>query len=84
MPDELIKDGEGNVITKPVSGWITAPVADSSVLLALQYFDNPEQCEKWEPVQIQFLLTPPQCLELAEVLTRQAKKILSIPHSAVQ
>jgi hypothetical protein len=66
-------DSEGNVILKPVTGWAMAPVAETAVLLQIQYSDAEfETNDK----KIQFVLTPQKCLELAEVLTKQARRLL--------
>jgi hypothetical protein len=72
-------DKQGNIVTKPVAGWQFHAVAESSVLLAIEYLDSPEQMRTMEGEMIQFVLTPPQCLELAEALTRSAKRILDEP-----
>ena len=74
MPD-LQKDERGNIITKPVTGWTTVPMAGIAVLLAIQYVETPQELGTLEK-QIQFALMPQQCLELAEVLTRQANRVL--------
>jgi hypothetical protein len=68
------------VITRPVLGWTTAAVAGSSVILQMQYAETPEEL-KTGGRSIQFVLTPPQSLELAETLTKQAKRILDLKPS---
>jgi hypothetical protein len=73
-------DGQGDIILNPVTGWTMAPVAEIAVLLAIEYVPNPDGLETGERRSIQFVLTPPKCLELAEELSRQAKRLLeSIP-----
>jgi hypothetical protein len=69
-------DLEGNIITKPVVGYTMSPIAGMFVLLAVQYSDSPEALERGENRQIQFALMPQQCLEIAEALTRQAKRLI--------
>jgi hypothetical protein len=59
----------------PVTGWITATLAEISVLLAIQYLENPLESESGDRL-IQFVLMPQQCLELAEKLTTLAKRVL--------
>jgi hypothetical protein len=71
-------DADGKIITKPVMGWTIAPVAEIAVLVTVQYADRREELETGGK-QIQLLLMPQQCLELAEVLTRQANRILETP-----
>jgi hypothetical protein len=69
-------DSNGDIITKPVTGWITAPVAEIAVLLAIQYVETPEELEKGNSKQIQLVLMPQKCLELAEALTKAGKSLL--------
>jgi hypothetical protein len=76
----LETDAAGMVITRPVLGWTTAAVAGSSVILQMQYAETPEEL-KTGGRSIQFVLTPPQSLELAETLTKQAKRILDLKPS---
>jgi hypothetical protein len=73
--DTLEKDTQGNIVTRPVIGWITAPVADMFVLLGLKYAETPDQIKSGGK-RIQFGLLPAQALELAEMLTKQAQAIL--------
>ena len=75
MANDLELDSKGNVVLKPVTGWAIAPVAEIAVLLKIDYSETPEDIGKGGK-SIQFVLTPPKCLELAEVLTRQAKRLL--------
>jgi hypothetical protein len=78
MPLET--DANGMVITRPVLGWTTVTVAESSVILQMQYAETPQEL-KTGGRSIQFVLTPPQCLELAETLTKQANRILTVTTS---
>ena len=73
MPLET--DANGLVVTRPVLGWTTATVAETAVILQIQYSERPADMNTGGK-SLQFVLTPPQCLELAEVLTQKAKRIL--------
>jgi hypothetical protein len=73
-PFEL--DENGNIITKPVTGWSAAVIFESTVLLQLQYVDTPLELEKGQNKSFQFVLTPPMCLELAVLLTKQANRAM--------
>lgn len=55
------------------------PVAEMSVLLAIQYSRDAQELENGSIRQIQFLLMPQECLELADLLTRQGKRLLESP-----
>ena len=79
MQLELHKDENGNVITRPVTGWITTPVAGMFVLVAIQYAEKQSDIETGDLKQLQCILLPQQALELAETLTRQAKRLLEPP-----
>ena len=78
--DGLETDAQGNIVSRPVMGWITAPVAGMFVLLGLKYAETPEQL-KTGGKTLQFGLLPAQALELAEMLTRQARGILEAPQT---
>lgn len=71
-------DSDGALVTRPVLGWATVPVAGIAVVLQIQYSEKPDDIDKGGQ-SLQFVLTPPQCLELAEILTTQAKRILGLP-----
>jgi hypothetical protein len=79
MPEEnssLEKDNDGNVITKPVTGWTTGTLAGIAVLLALEYADSPLELETGHSKSIQLALSAQQSLELAERLTKLGKSLL--------
>ncbi|HSZ74669.1 MAG TPA: hypothetical protein VK779_07610 [Rhizomicrobium sp.] len=76
--DDLEKDSSGKIVTRPVKGWSVAPVADMFVFLQLRYAESPEELQGPGRV-LQFGLLPAQALELAEMLTRQARAILDAP-----
>jgi hypothetical protein len=80
---ELKTDGTGNILLNPVTGWTMAPVAEIAVLLAIEYAPYPAGLETGERQSLQFVLTPPKALELAEALTRQAKRLLESPPTGV-
>jgi hypothetical protein len=73
---KLDKDESGNIVCKPLLGWITVPAAGTAVLLALQYADTQEQAETRRGKQLRLILTPEQCLDLSDRLTILAKRLL--------
>lgn len=76
MSIQLEKDRDGNVITNPVTAWGVTPVAELVVLLAIQYAQTPEELETGRTRQIQFVLKPQACLQLAEELNQHGKNLL--------
>lgn len=74
---EFETDKNGNVITNPVTGWVSAAFAGMGVVLAMHYADTSLALETGESKSLQFALTPQQCLELAERLTKLAKHLLA-------
>jgi hypothetical protein len=76
MSIQLEMDGNGNVITRPVTGWTTMPAAGIAVVLVIQYAEKPTDIENDTCKQLQCILLPQQALELAETLTRQAKRVM--------
>jgi hypothetical protein len=77
--DQFERDATGDIFTRPVVGWLIAPVAGMSAIVAIQYVETPLELERGDKRQIQFVLTPQQCLELAEALTKQARDLLNQP-----
>jgi len=73
--EDLEKDADGKIITRPIMGFSTAPIADMSIFLKVRYAETPEQL-KAEGKAIQFALTPDQALELASMMMTQARRIL--------
>jgi len=81
--DDLEKDAEGKIITRPIMGFSSAPIAEMSIFLKVRYAETPEQL-KTEGKSIQFALTPEQALELASMMATQAKRIIDqVPDSPV-
>lgn len=78
LKDDLITDERVHVITKPVIGWIAAPMAGIAVLLQIQYIDSEAELGT-KGKAIQFSLMPQACLDLAELLTTQANRLLESP-----
>jgi hypothetical protein len=79
MSLQLETDKNGNISTMPIMGWIVVPAAEIAILLAIQYAETPQEIETGGR-QIRFVLKPQQCLELAKILTTQAKRLLR-PHT---
>lgn len=73
--NDLQKDEQGYIICKPIKELMATAIAGTSVLLVVRYIDSPEQLQKDEFGQIQFGLTPQQCLDLANLLQKAAGKI---------
>jgi hypothetical protein len=73
MSSDFKTDNNGNVITKPVTGYTAGLVANTAVILAIEFLtlgtNDPQTVDQ---DSIQFVLTPPQCLELSDVLARAA------------
>jgi hypothetical protein len=76
MAEQFETDSNGSLVTRPVTGWTTAPVAEMFLLLAIRYVDTPEEIETGGKL-IQFVLTHKQCLQLARTLTGQARRLLT-------
>ena len=75
MTRELELNRDGTVVMKPMTGWTTHKVAGIAVLLRIEYIESPQEfAEKHKALQL--ALTAPQCLELAEALTKAGKSLL--------
>jgi hypothetical protein len=71
---ELQKDQNGNVKLSSVLGWTLGRVAETYVLLAVQYAENEQELETGGKV-LQLSLTPDQALQLAEVLRKYGSSL---------
>lgn len=81
--DDLEKDASGKIVTRPIMGFSSAPIAEMAIFLKVRYAETPEQL-KTEGKSIQFSLTPEQALELASMMATQAKRIIDqVPDSPV-
>lgn len=72
----LEMDSNGNVVTRPVTGWSVLTLAGMSVLAAIQYAQTPQELETGNSKQIQLVLMPQQCVELAQALKKAGKSLL--------
>ena len=73
--NDLQKDANGNIITNPLTGWTTVMVGGSSLLVAIQYVDHPEQFANGGYHQVQIVMTPEQALLIADQLRDFATRI---------
>ncbi len=69
---------DGTISTRPVLGWTTAAIAGTTVFLQIQYAEKPADIATGG-LSLQVVLTPQQALELAETLTKQARRIVDAP-----
>lgn len=82
MTDTFDTDENGNIITRPLTGHTTAPVAGMFVLARLEYAESEEQLRaimtaNLKPSAVQFAISPVQAKELAARLTLLADHILA-------
>ncbi len=68
---DLPKDSMGNVMTHPVTGWLSGPVQDTAIILAFDYRTAPNAPEQ----VMTFVLHPTQAVALANDLQRYAAHI---------
>ena len=73
---EVQKDDQGNIVVKPLIGFNVAPIAGTSVFLRFLYADSLEELQREDYRGIQFVMTPPHALELAEALARLAPRLM--------
>jgi hypothetical protein len=78
-PPKLELDANGNIATNPVTGWTTATLAGIAALLAIEYLETQPGMKTGHSKAIQFALTPQQCLDLAEKLTKLAQLLIHAP-----
>lgn len=79
--DALLKDENGDVILQPLVDFGVAPAAGVSVLAALDLVNSPEELEIGQRRRVQLVMTPQVALELAETLTKVARRLLEPPPS---
>jgi hypothetical protein len=78
MPNQLKTDENGDIITCPVIGWNTGIMAESAILLAIDYIETLEEFAAGGK-SVQLALTPPQALELSGKLSSLANRLLQPP-----
>ena len=72
-------DKDGIVPIRPIAGYDVRSIGELLVLFRFDFPDTPEDLLRERYLSLGFSLTPPQALEIAEVLTRVAKKLLNQP-----
>ncbi len=78
MPLKL--DNDGNIVTKPVTGFRTRLIAEMAILLSVDYQEKPNGPE----LSIPLLLTPEAALDIAQALNSAANKIFMSPGTTPQ
>lgn len=76
MGDQFETDADGNIIVRPMSGYQIGSLAGMSLLLVIQYLENPQMPEKEESKSIQLVVNPREALQLAEALAKHSMKLL--------
>jgi len=74
-------DSAGNVPLRPIAGYSVATIAGIAVSFSFDFADTPEDLQREQYRSLRFVLTPPQALEIAETLTKVAKRLLDEPLS---
>jgi hypothetical protein len=77
--NELELNAAGEVVLRPVTGWVSAVTAGIYVTLRVQYIEAPQDFGTERERHLQVGLTAPQARELAEILQKQAGRIESPP-----
>lgn len=70
---------DGSVPIRPIAAFDVRVVGEVIALLSLDFADTPESLLREEYLSLVFSLTPQQALDIGEVLTRVAKRMLSRP-----
>jgi len=85
MNFKLQTDNAGNVITQPLTGFATKPLADLLGLLVLQFAPTPESIENEEQCQqVQIVMTPAQGIAVAGALSRLCEMLLQNAENATK
>ena len=66
-----VTDGEGNIITHPLTGYSTLILKDGTGLIRLEYMEALDQPLE-RPLSLQLVLTRAQADELAEAIRRMS------------
>ncbi len=75
-PDDLLKNPDGTITVEPLAAWAVSDLAGTGVLLSIRYLHRTPEL-KIEQRQVQLGLTAQHCQELAEVLQKRARILLS-------
>jgi hypothetical protein len=83
--EQLETDGHGNVVTRPMVGFITMPVAGTAVICQIRYVTSEQEFISGVHQKLQLVMSPTQAQELAESLRNQAERLLNPePNETVQ
>jgi hypothetical protein len=74
----LESDEHGNVVEKPVIGWLITTIKGVTVLAAIDYADAASELNT-DGKRIQLDLTPKQSLQLGAALINMASELLQEP-----
>jgi hypothetical protein len=73
-PFKFDTNEKGDIVVKPVAAFFGKAV-QVGVVLAVRYLDTPESQKNWDLTTVQFMLTQKQCLDLSDLLKRQAQRL---------
>jgi hypothetical protein len=76
MGGQLETDANGNLVLRPMSGYQIGSIAGMSLLLVIEYLENPSALENEGSKSIQLAVNPLEALQLAEALTKRAMQLL--------
>jgi hypothetical protein len=75
-------DETGNVILKPLAGWELRHVANTLLIMGIEYVESEEELERGEHKTIAFVLRPDLAIDFAEKLKTEASKLLQAQKNA--
>jgi hypothetical protein len=75
-------DDKGNVILRPMTGWELRHVANTLLIMGIEYVESEEELERGEHKAIAFVLRPDLAIAFAEKLKTEASKLLLAQNGA--
>ncbi len=73
---EFETDGKGNVILKPMAGWELRQIAQSLLIIGVDYAENEEDFGKEVYTRMALVVAPHLALDFAEALKKAATELL--------
>jgi hypothetical protein len=77
MMDNWTKNPDGSISVLPLVGWEIGPAMDMALIVRLELLNREDEFGK-PTAAAQLIVTPHQAIELAQVLLRNAERILAL------
>lgn len=79
MDEAWAKDAAGNIVTSPLTGWVTMPVAGMALITRLEFYRDEADMVRGRKSAVQLVWTPEMCRDFGELLLKMADRLYRRP-----